>query len=170
MVVAPPAAEPLEPAAVVVRLEQQVAELERQLAVEQLMRQGVEGERITTPPGLPSRLRDEKQLLATFSTALKAAGFDGQVSSIDCTEHPCIVYGTGFGERGDLDKLKGHLGPYQDDSFSVFGFGSSDGKKEHRFFGVAVLPGSSERPDEVTQKRLTFRINQMREVSQPAKP
>jgi hypothetical protein len=151
-------------------LEEKVAELERQLAIERAIRRGTEGERIEPPPGLPPRFRDEQLLLTTFNQALKQAGFPGQVLNIDCTEHPCIVFGTGFGDRGDLEKLKGQLGPYEDDSFSTYGFGTGDGKKEHRFFGVAVMPERKGPPDEATQKRISYRVNQMHEASKPPKP
>lgn len=157
-------------AAAVAPLEERVRELEHQLAVERHLRKGTEGERIEPPPGLPPRFRDEQQLLSTFTQALKAAGFPAQVSAIDCTEHPCIVFGTGFGERGDMDKLKGQLGPYEEDSFSTFGFGTSDGKKEHRFFGVAVMPAQKGPPDEAVSKRIGFRMNQMHDASKPTKP
>lgn len=166
---APPLPPPLDPAPAIAALDEKVRDLERQLAVERAIRKGAEGERIEPPANLAPRFRDEQQLLTTFNQALKAAGFQGQVSNIDCTEHPCIVFGTGFGERGDMEKLKGQLGPYEDDSFSTYGFGTGDGKKEHRFFGVAVMPSSKGPPDEAVQKRITFRVNQMHEASKPPK-
>ncbi len=144
-------------------------ELERQLALERALRRDTEGERIVPPPGLDPRFRDEKLLLETFNRALKGAGFPGQVTNIDCTEHPCIVYGTGFGERGDTDKIKSALGPYQDDNLPTYGFGTGDGKREHRFFGVAVLPASKKGQDDATRKRISYRVNQMYEVSKPAR-
>jgi hypothetical protein len=169
--VAPPLPTPLPPdvAPVVAALDERVRDLERQLAIERAIRKGTEGERIEPPPNLAPRFRDEQLLLTTFNQALKAAGFPGQVSNIDCTEHPCIVFGTGFGDRGDLEKLKGQLGPYEEDSFSTYGFGTGDGKKEHRFFGVAVMPSSKGPPDEAVQKRVGFRVNQMHEASKPPK-
>ncbi|MBL8921890.1 MAG: hypothetical protein JNJ54_23770 [Myxococcaceae bacterium] len=165
--VAPPLPAPLPPD--VAALDERVRDLERQLAIERAIRRGTEGERIEPPANLAPRFRDEQQLLTTFNQALKAAGFPGQVSNIDCTEHPCIVFGTGFGDRGDMEKLKGQLGPYEEDSFSTYGFGTGDGKKEHRFFGVAVMPSSKGPPDEAVQKRVGFRVNQMHEASKPPK-
>lgn len=160
-----PVAPEVEP--VVVALTEKVQDLERQLAIERAMRKGTEGEQLAPPPNLAPRFRDEKLLLDTFNRALKQAGFPGQVSNIDCTEHPCIVFGTGFGDRGDMEKLKGQLGPYENDSFSTYGFGTGDGKKEHRFFGVAVMPETKGPPDEAVQKRIGFRVNQMHEASKP---
>ena len=161
---------PQEPTAPALALETKVQDLERQLNIERAIRKGTEGERIEPPANLAPRFRDEQQLLTTFNTALKAAGFPGQVSNIDCTEHPCLVFGTGFGERGDTEKLKGQLGAYENDSFSTYGFGTGDGKKEHRFFGVAVMPETKGPPDEATQKRVTYRVNQMHEASKPTPP
>jgi hypothetical protein len=156
-----------EPPPIVAQLEEKVQDLERQLSIERAIRRGTEGEAVPPPSNLAPRFRDEQLLLTTFNAALKAAGFPGQVSNIDCTEHPCLVFGTGFGERGDMEKLKGQLGPYEHDSFSTYGFGTGDGKKERRFFGVAVLPESKGPPDEALQKRITFRVNQMHEASKP---
>lgn len=161
---------PEEPTPAALALEMKVQDLERQLNLERAIRKGTEGERIEPPANLAPRFRDEQQLLTTFNAALKAAGFPGQVSNIDCTEHPCLVFGTGFGERGDLEKLKGQLGAYENDSFSTYGFGTGDGKKEHRFFGVAVMPETKGPPDEATQKRITYRVNQMHEASKPTPP
>jgi hypothetical protein len=158
---------PVDPTPATLALEAKVQDLERQLNLERAIRKGTEGERIEPPANLAPRFRDEQQLVTTFNAALKAAGFPGQVSNIDCTEHPCLVFGTGFGERGDLEKLKGQLGPYEHDSFSTYGFGTGDGKREHRFFGVAVMPEMKGPPDEETQKRITFRVNQMHEASKP---
>lgn len=164
----PTPATPTAPApVVVVALQEKVQDLERQLSIERAIRKGTEGERIEPPANLPPRFRDEQQLLTTFNQALKQAGFPGQVSNIDCTEHPCIVFGTGFGERGDMEKLKGQLGPYENDSFSTYGFGTGDGKKEHRFFGVAVMPEMKGPPDEATTKRVSYRVNQMHEATKP---
>jgi hypothetical protein len=157
----------VEPTPAVLALEAKVDDLERQLHIERAIRKGTEGERIEPPPNLAPRFRDERQLLTTFNAAIKAAGFPGQVSNIDCTEHPCLVFGTGFGEYGDLQKLKGRLGPYEHDSFSTFGFETNDRKKEHHFFGVAVMPETRGPPDEAMEKRVRYRVHQMREASKP---
>lgn len=153
--------------ATVETLENRLSELERQLSTERSLRRNFEGDRIEVPPNLPPRFRDDALLVSSFNAAFKAAGFQAQVTSVDCSEHPCLVFGTGFGERGDLEKIKGSLGQYQRDSFSTFGFGSPDGKSENRFFGVAVMPSQKGPPDEAFSKRVTFRVNQMHEASKP---
>jgi hypothetical protein len=97
--------------------------------------------------------------------ALKAAGFPGQVSNIDCTEHPCLVFGTGFGRSGDMEKLKGLLGPYENDALSTYGFLSGASGAEQRSFGVAVMPKGDGPPDEAMEKRITYRVHQLYEAS-----
>lgn len=163
-----PAAE-LPPAQEVVVLRAKVAELQAKLQSELELRKGTEGEKVPVPAGLPARLRDQKLLVSSFNAALKEAGFPGQVSSVDCSEHPCIVFGNGFGERGDMEKLipTTGFGPYAKDSMSTFGFLRGQDPKE-RFFGVAVLPPDVEASDEL-RKRIAFRVQQMEEVSRPPK-
>lgn len=173
---APPPEGPRSPAPVTERppesveaLQVKVAQLERQLAVEHQLRVGTEGEQITPPANLPARFRNEKQLLDTFNAALKAAGFaEAQVENIDCTEHPCIVYGRGFGSREDVDKLKPHLGAYQHDGLSAFGFVNGEGENLKRFFGMAVMPDGDDDSDAL-HRRLNHRVEQMYEVSKPSK-
>lgn len=151
-----------------VALKAQVAQLQAQVELEQKMRRSVEGEQVPVPAGLPARFRDEKQLLTAFNAALTQAGFQSaQVTSIDCSEHPCIVFGTGFGARSDMEKLQAApaMSAYAKDSFGTFGF--QRGKDEaSRFFGVAVMPADGESPEEV-QKRMAWRVKQMEEASRP---
>lgn len=158
------------PEAEVVTLRAKVAELQTALEIEQKLRKGTEGEKVLVPAGLPPRLRDEKLLVASFNAALKEAGFPGQVSSVDCSEHPCIVFGNGFGERGDMEKLLPTSGfsQYAKDSMSTFGFqrGSDTQDPASRFFGVAVLPPGDDASEEL-RKRIAYRVHQMEEVSRP---
>ncbi len=157
----------------VVTLRAKVTELETALQAELKLREGTEGAKVPVPAGLPARIRDEKLLVSSFNAALKEAGFPGQVSNVDCSEHPCIVFGNGFGERGDLEKLlpTAGFGPFAKDSMSTFGFmrGKDPSDPASRFFGVAVLPPDAE-PSEELRKRIAFRVQQMEEVSrQPEK-
>ena len=177
--VAPPSSAPPSPRPEqeVVTLRAKVQELEAALKIEAELRKGIEGEKVPVPAGLPARLRDEKLLVSSFNTALKEAGFPGQVSNVDCSEHPCIVFGNGFGDRGDLEKLLPTSGfaPYAKDSMSTFGFMRGAGYPPAaetdpgtRFFGVAVMPPGAE-PSEELRKRIAFRVHQMEEVSRPQK-
>ncbi len=158
---------PVDPV-VVTTLEAKVQDLERQLAIEKQLRVGVEGVRVEPPKNLPKRFRDEKQLLDTFNSALKSAGFAGaEVENIDCTEHPCIVFGHGFGESTDMARLKPFLGDYQKDEFSIIGYVNGEGPTAKRFFGVAVMPDEG---DDSLGRRINHRVSQMYEVSKPARP
>ena len=163
----------LPPEQELVALRAKVAELETALRVELKLREGTEGAKVPVPAGLPARLRDEKLLVSSFNAALKEAGFPGQVSNVDCSEHPCIVFGSGFGERGDLEKLLPTAGfaPYAKDDMSTFGFlrGKDSADPASRFFGVAVLPSEGEPSDELS-KRIAFRVRQMEEASRPPEP
>lgn len=151
------------------RLRGRVAQLESSLETELKLRRATEGAPIAAPANLPERLRDEKQLVAAFNKAFKEAGFDkAQVSSVDCSEYPCIVFGNGFGEREDMPKLikTGAMTDYVEDQSHSWGF-SRDADPSSRFFAVALTP-KGER-DEALEKRVDFRVRQMEEVSRPPK-
>lgn len=169
-----PTSAPVPPSAEVAQLQGRIAQLEAALENELKVRRASEGAAIDVPPGLDPRFRDEKQLVSTFNAALKEAGFPGQVSSVDCSEHPCIVFGTGFGERNDMEKLTATsaFAPYAKDGLATYGFMRGKDDAASRFFGVAVMPNESgEPPSESLSKRISFRVRQMEEVSRPpAKP
>jgi hypothetical protein len=152
-----------------IALRAKVSELQAALEIEHKVRVATEGEKVPVPAGLAPRLRDEQQLVSAFNAALKEAGFPGQVSSVDCSEHPCIVFGTGFGARGDLEKLRPTSGfqAYATDVLYTFGF-QRGSDPASRFFGVAMLPSGTETSEEL-KKRLAFRVDQMEEVSRPPK-
>lgn len=160
-------------AAEVAALQQRVAQLEASLESKLKARRMTEGAPVEVPAGLPPRFRDEQQLVSTFNAALEEAGFPGQVSNVDCSEHPCIVFGSGFGDRDDMAKLlpTSAMTAYAKDSMSTFGFmRGPDRDPANRFFGVAVMPADGE-PSEELRKRIAFRVRQMEEVSRPpAKP
>ncbi|MFT3706138.1 MAG: hypothetical protein QM817_00595 [Archangium sp.] len=151
------------------RLRARVAQLESTLESELKLKRANEGAPISPPANLPERLRDEKQLVAAFNKAFKEAGFDkAQVSSVDCSEYPCIVFGSGFGERDDMSKLikTGALADYAEDQTHTWGF-ARESDPATRFFGVALTP-QGER-NEALEKRVDFRVRQMEEVSRPPK-
>jgi hypothetical protein len=163
-----PALAPLAPD--VVQLQSRIAQLESALENELKGRRATEGAPIEVPAGIAPRFRDEKQLVATFNAALKEAGFPGQVSSVDCSEHPCIVFGTGFGDRNDMEKLTttNAFAAYAKDSLSTFGFMRGKEDPANRFFGVAVLPNENDDlAGDALHKRISVRVRQMEEVSRP---
>lgn len=152
-------------------LRAQVAALQNQLETELKVRRLAEGAPIPQPTGVADRFTNEKHLVATFNQALKEAGFDkAQVSNVDCSEYPCIVFGNGFGERDDMPKLmkSQSMAEYRDDHTSTWGF-SRSGDPASRFFAVAITPKGTER-DEAMDKRINFRVQQMEEVSRPPAP
>ncbi len=132
-----------------------------------------EGKPIPKPASLPDRFEPDR-MRRVFDQALKEAGFQSaQVSEVDCTEYPCILYGSGFGDRNDMEKLKGAAAfkEYDDDSTSVHGWGV--GKKDagvRNYFGVALYPddadGGGGRNDDF-DKRLDYRMRQYWEASKP---
>lgn len=150
-------------------LRARVAQLEATLETELKLRRANEGAAVEPPAGLDPRFRDEQRLVSTFNAALKEAGFPGQVSSVDCSEHPCIVFGTGFGDRGDMEKLSkaSAFEAYAKDSLSTFGFLRGKDDPASRFFGVAVMPNAGGPLSEELLKRVSFRARQMEEVSRP---
>lgn len=173
---APSAAQPAMPApesrdSELNALRAQVEQLKGQLETELKIRRATEGAPIRAPAGVDERFTNEKRLVETFNKALKEAGFDkAQVSNVDCSEYPCIVFGNGFGERDDIPKLmkSSAMSDYRDDHTSSWGF-SRSGDPASRFFAIAVTPKGSER-DEAMEKRINFRVQQMEEVSRPPPP
>lgn len=166
----PTAASPATPPpdAELVALRARVEALQAQLESELKLRRATEGAPMRAPDGLAKRFTDEQQLVATFNAAFKEAGFDkAQVSNVDCSEYPCIVFGNGFGERDDMPKLlkAPSMGEYVDDRTSTWGF-SRTADPASRFFAVALTPKGAER-DEALDKRIDFRVRQMEEVSRP---
>jgi hypothetical protein len=171
--VAPVAAENVPspaPSPEVAQLQSRIEQLESALENELKLRRALGGSPIEAPPGLAPRFRDEKQLVATFNAAFKEAGFPAQVTSVDCSEHPCIVFGTGFGGRHDTEKLvaASAFAPYANDLLSTHSFIREKDDPAHRFFGVAVLPTErGDIPAEALNKRISSRVQQMEEVSRP---
>jgi len=149
-------------------LRARVAELEQKLKVSQELRKFEEGDAIAAPSGLDPRFEQET-LRKNFERSLKEAGFDGaQVTSADCTEFPCILYGEGMGSREDFQKLDGTAGnqPYSDDDHSTYGW-STDGKdgQHHQRFAVALYPSDlPKETQDALRKRMQWRIHQMQET------
>lgn len=169
---APPSAPGLLPPTLdaqarIAALEAEVRRLTALLEAREQDRLAAEGQALARPPGLPARLVDERALVTNFNAALKEAGFPGQVTNVDCAEYPCIVYGTGFGAKGDMERLQetGAFSAYAKDGAMTYGF-QRGGSADERFFGVAMLPKGDE-PSEALKKRVGFRVRQMEEVSRP---
>ena len=156
-------------------LRTRVAELETKLEQFQKERTLAEGTPLAKPAALPERFNDAA-LRENVTKALKEAGIPGDVTSVDCTEYPCIVYGKA-GKRGDMDKLEAtaSMKGYGADHHSTheWGVGSKqpDGtSKDELYFGMALYPkvdGETEaQKDEIT-KRLQVRQQEMWEAMRP---
>lgn len=153
-------------------LRARVAELEHKLEVARQLETAEWGEPIQAPSDLDERF-DQDVLRANFEAALKAAGFaDAHVTSVDCTEYPCILYGEGMGSREDFSKLASteDLAPYRGDDRMAWGFYSAgtDGGSPKPRFGVAYYPEqTSKEAKAAMSKRLDYRFRQMKATFGP---
>jgi uncharacterized membrane protein len=103
--------------------EQELAErlrtLEKQLAIEKELRAEAGGKPIKTPDDVPKRFSQDA-LLAAARSAVLSVNPQAEVTSIDCTEYPCITYASGLGVE-HLKALRGTsaLAAYQQDDVST---------------------------------------------------
>lgn len=152
------------------QLRREVAALRALVEEERTIDERDQGTPLAAPPGLPSRFGPDA-LRERISEALVQAGLEGaQVTSVDCTEYPCIVYGEGEGGPEEFDRLRATdaLRGYADDRHDAFGWSFGDGTPERPrkpFFGLAMYP----RPDAnarggALKKRITYRARQMSET------
>ncbi len=151
----------------VVALRQRVSELEATIvALRQQAAAPPEEPAIPMPADLPPRLRDANLMQRTFNAAFREAGFTkGDVSTVDCSEFPCIVHGKGFGGPDDMAKLErtGAFEAFVKDQKFVWGWRHSrDAGSEDRTFSVAVLPEGTSRSSALSS-RLDNRVNQYRD-------
>lgn len=146
-------------------LRQQVAALESKLKAEQVTRELEAGKPIPKPKVVPDRHQPDS-LRRAFLASLKEAGFSGDVTAIDCSEFPCIVFGYGFGDRGDAEKLKAtaSFAGYRDDSIHSFGWSLSARDPTQRFAGMAVMS----KEDEEQAKRDGYSLSQRLRVRMEA--
>jgi hypothetical protein len=163
---APNAACPTPPEEVVT-LRARVAELETLVLSLRKDYQAVGGAVMPWPADLPPRLRDANQLQQAFNAALREGGFaKGEVTKVDCNEYPCVVFGRGFGERGDYEKIQdtAPFAAYAKDSQFVWGWNTSrdGGGSENYVFAVVLSPPGTRISGE-QRKRLDVRIAQQRE-------
>ncbi len=160
---APPTAEDAELRA---KLEHTQAQLERVRAD----RLADIGAPIAAPPDLDPRFQSDA-LFKNVTAALRAAGFDeAQVTSVDCSEYPCIVYGEGLSGPGDFDRLAKAPGfAYSDDRLTsgAWGAGGSPGAPQQSHFALTPWPRSDTNSAEDVGKRLRYRYQQMAQTFAP---
>lgn len=150
-------------------LRDRVDELEAALADEKAMRKETEGEAVTFPDDLPEAFT-QKALLENFTNGLTELGRDFEISSVDCSEYPCIVYGDADNEDDHLFEelaLTEAMAPYREkkisNHISSWGRKVVDDEGEHKraFFGVALHPNEDDKArSQLISKRLNFRNQQ----------
>ena len=149
-------------------LQSDVATLEQQVELLQAEQRADRGEALAFPDDLPPRF-SEAALVAAFNSALKEAGLEGELTSMDCTEYPCIAYGTVQQDTRDLSKslrATPSMSTYDNDDWSVSGWHRNEGGRES--FAVVLQPDGEAGRDANIVKRLRWRIDQGRE--DPPKP
>ncbi|MFL5322077.1 MAG: hypothetical protein ACJ790_20615 [Myxococcaceae bacterium] len=155
------------------QLQTQVVELNSKLMTVQAKLEATEKDRaeregaaIPKPPNLAPRFEQEPMRIAV-EKALKEAGFkDATVTSVDCTEYPCVVYGTGMGSREDMQKLDKvpAMDPYDNDNRSGWGWSTRGADGGYlRSFGIAYLPKDATSTNDVF-KRLQFRVDEFQKA------
>lgn len=162
-------------------LQTRVEELEGRLSIEEEMRQEREGLPVESPDDL-EELYKKDALLGAFQSAIAEGDLPAQVTAVDCTEYPCIVFGEAVGEKGRawaekvrfMDQLMKHpaLSPYADDAsqrISVWRQQEDDENGEptsSTAFGVSLYPKSDEnlRGPEIN-KRVDYRVGEVLDPS-----
>ena len=152
------------------RLRHLVEKQDDELGLLDVERVDRDGEPVPFPKDLPPRLT-EKALLTAFTTALKDAGVEGDVSAIDCAEFPCIVWGEMKGDSAtlsaSLEKSKA-FAAYADDNASVRGWGNGTGTD---VFAVTLTPDDPAQTTEqkdALQRRSKYRTESGFEANKPA--
>lgn len=137
-------------------------------AADKLIAETERGVPLERPASLDPRFEADA-LRDAVTKALAEAGLEGSVTSVDCTEYPCIIYGDSKSGSGpeEFRKLRetSAFSAYAEDSQQgmgwIFGKGPTGGPKRH-LFGLAVLPKDDAKAREAElRKRLRFRSQQM---------
>jgi hypothetical protein len=139
----------LDPRALVAR----VHALEQELALAKDHLVEVGGKPLQEPPDLPDRFK-QQVLLDAVRGAFREVNPKAEVTSIDCTEYPCIAYGSGL----TMDQLHAlgktsALQVYRDDDVSQLVINGT----------VAVLATPKNDPNvgDDAQQRILMRLHQM---------
>ncbi|MDF1562332.1 MAG: hypothetical protein P1V51_04770 [Deltaproteobacteria bacterium] len=129
--------------------------------------------RIPFPDDLPERFAQEP-LVRAVSEAL--AGLEGQITAVDCTEFPCIVYadlpGHGVPPPLEFKNLMGDpaMAAYAEDSRMHFAYDDTDEEGRHlaRHTGFAFFPkepGAEASPAELGE-RVHKRVREWRKAAE----
>ena len=148
------------------RLRAELADERATLQVMKAERVEDRGEALPFPEDLPPRF-SEAALLKSFQQAFADGAVKGEVSSIDCTEYPCIVYGKVQGDTRDLMKelqKSPSFKDYAEDRQAVSGWTRGDDAPEE--FAVVLTPKAQDGDDDAERsqasRRVRWRIEQGR--------
>jgi hypothetical protein len=131
------------------------------------------GEPLPFPKGIDPRF-GENALRDAFDKAFAEIGAKGEITSIDCSEFPCIVYGEvdTAAQREALEEA-GAFKAYKADAHSVNAWSttvkdqSGTPKAKHQF-GIALFPRNDDKSQrEAIGKRLKYRNEQVYEAMRP---
>jgi hypothetical protein len=137
-------------------LQSHVRDLEKQLAIAKAAVDMAEGSPLTAPPDLPERFK-QQALFDSLTRALQRLNPKAEVTSVDCTEYPCIVYASGMSDIEMARHLKdsAELQPYTSahDHVLISIIDST--------FAFSAMPKDDPNYGADSDRRLTSRINQM---------
>jgi hypothetical protein len=163
------------------QLEEEVKALRSELQTEKEIRTQNEGKKVPFPEDLPEEYQSEG-LMKAFGEVFNAAGVEGEITAMDCSEFPCIVHGEfsanddqgdGPGKRATAF-FQGLEVPYPNDqhnksvAHSISETKNDEGATERKnHFSVAIMPNdhgpedSKQRSD--MHKRVGLRTRQYME-------
>jgi hypothetical protein len=142
------------------RCEAEVAEQREQLASVERRRKELEGEPIAARTDTPPRFQ-APGLVQTFERAFAQTRLVGKVESVDCTEHPCILFGRLRGDEEGVATLEDAepFAAYDDDVGVMLTWASGD----HGHEG-GVKPGlQREKPPEISLFAFAYYTHEDRE-------
>lgn len=157
-----------------------LSKAEQELALVDAISKDSDGLEVEPPADLPARF-SEQALVAAFNGAMKEAGIKGDVTHVDCSEYPCIVYGD-VAVTADLDamkiaeRLEGTMAfaPYQDDANNASWWRArtkdreTGEERDDTKFGIALYPkADEEKRGEDIGKRVGSRNRQAFESLRP---
>jgi cation diffusion facilitator CzcD-associated flavoprotein CzcO len=123
-------------------------------------RRELDGDPIPAREDVPPRFR-ESGLVQTFNRAFQQTKIDGRVESVDCTEHPCILFGRLRGDEELVAKLEDSkpFQSYDEDIGVMLTWASGD-----RHHGGGAKPGlAREKPPEISLFAFAFYSHEDRE-------
>lgn len=137
--------------------------LEKELADAKALAAEVGSKPLVEPPGLPDRFK-EKALLDAVQRAFQQIDPKAEVTSIDCTEYPCIAYGSGLSmEQVKALRSSSALQVYAQDDLSMLVW--------NKLVGVIATPKddpnafASQAANDAAEQRIMSRIQQMAAAS-----